>query len=85
MSELEQIANQAESSIAAAEKLSTLDDLRVEYLGKKGRLTGLLKGLGKLTAEERPAAGAKINDVKQSLQELIGQRKSYFESAERSV
>ena len=80
MSELEQIAKQAESSIAAAEKLSTLDDLRVEYLGKKGRLTGLLKGLGKLTAEERPVAGAKINDVKQSLQDLIGQRKAYFES-----
>lgn len=80
MSELEQIAKQAESSIAAAEKLSTLDDLRIEYLGKKGRLTGLLKGLGKLTAEERPAAGAKINDVKQSLQDLIGQRKAYFES-----
>ena len=80
MSELEQIAKQAESSIADAEKLSTLDDLRVEYLGKKGRLTGLLKGLGKLTAEERPAAGAKINDVKQSLQDLIGQRKAYFES-----
>jgi phenylalanyl-tRNA synthetase alpha chain len=80
MSELEQIAKQAESSIAAAEKLSTLDDLRVEYLGKKGRLTGLLKSLGKLTAEERPVAGAKINDVKQSLQDLIGQRKAYFES-----
>jgi phenylalanyl-tRNA synthetase alpha chain len=57
-----------------------LDDLRVEYLGKKGRLTGLLKGLGQLTTEERPAAGAKINDVKQSLQDLIGQRKAYFES-----
>ena len=59
-----------------------MDDLRVEYLGKKGRLTGLLKGLGKLTAEERPAAGAKINDVKQSLQDLIGQRKMHFESIE---
>ena len=80
MTELEQIAKQAESSIVAAEKLSALDDLRVEYLGKKGRLTGLLKGLGRLSAEERPAAGAKINDVKQSLQELIGQRKAYFES-----
>ena len=82
MIELEQLAKQAESSIAAAEDLSVLDDLRVEYLGKKGRLTGLLKGLGKLTAEERPAAGAKINDVKQSLQDLIGQRKMHFESIE---
>ena len=82
MIELEQLAKQAESSIAASEDLSVLDDLRVEYLGKKGRLTGLLKGLGKLTAEERPAAGAKINDVKQSLQDLIGQRKMHFESIE---
>ena len=82
MIELEQLAKQAESSIAAAEDLSVLGDLRVEYLGKKGRLTGLLKGLGKLTAEERPAAGAKINDVKQSLQDLIGQRKMHFESIE---
>tara|TARA_B110000971_G_scaffold162974_1_gene166767 strand:+ start:474 stop:1487 length:1014 start_codon:yes stop_codon:yes gene_type:complete len=82
MIELEQLAKQAESSIAAAEDLSVLDDLRVEYLGKKGRLTGLLKGLGKLTAEERPVAGAKINDVKQSLQDLIGQRKMHFESIE---
>ena len=82
MIELEQLAKQAESSIAAPEDLSVLDDLRVEYLGKKGRLTGLLKGLGKLTAEERPAAGAKINDVKQSLQDLIGQRKMHFESIE---
>ena len=82
MIELEQLAKQAESSIAGAEDLSVLDDLRVEYLGKKGRLTGLLKGLGSLTAEERPAAGAKINDVKQSLQDLIGQRKMHFESIE---
>ncbi len=80
MIELEQLAKQAESSIAGAEDLSVLDDLRVEYLGKKGRLTGLLKGLGSLSAEERPAAGAKINDVKQSLQDLIGQRKTHFES-----
>jgi phenylalanyl-tRNA synthetase alpha chain len=82
MIELEQLAKQAESSIAGAEDLSVLDDLRVEYLGKKGRLTGLLKGLGSLSAEERPVAGAKINDVKQSLQDLIGQRKMHFESIE---
>lgn len=82
MIELEQLAKQAELSIAGAEDLSVLDDLRVEYLGKKGRLTGLLKGLGSLSAEERPAAGAKINDVKQSLQDLIGQRKMHFESIE---
>ena len=82
MIELEQLAKQAESSIAGAEDLSVLDDLRVEYLGKKGRLTGLLKGLGSLSAEERPAAGAKINDVKQSLHDVIVQRLLQFVSIE---
>jgi phenylalanyl-tRNA synthetase alpha chain len=81
MIELEQIANEAKASIAAATELSVLDDLRVEYLGKKGRLTGLLKGLGALSNEERPAAGAKINEVKQILQAQINQQKERMESA----
>ena len=72
MIELEQIANEAGVAIAAATDLSVLDDLRVDYIGKKGKLTGLLKGLGALSNEERPAAGAKINEVKQALQEQRG-------------
>jgi len=79
MIELENISKEAKESIIAATDLSMLDDLRVEFLGKKGRLTVLLKGLGSLSAEERPAAGAKINQVKQSLQSLLNERKSYFE------
>ena len=79
MIELENISKEAKESIIAATDLSMLDDLRVEFLGKKGRLTVLLKGLGSLSAEERPAAGAKINEVKQSLQSLLNERKSYFE------
>ncbi len=62
--------------------MSVLDDLRVDYLGKKGKLTGLLKGLGALSNEERPAAGAKINEVKQALQLQINDKKSALESAE---
>ncbi|MDO7635633.1 MAG: phenylalanine--tRNA ligase subunit alpha, partial [Porticoccaceae bacterium] len=58
---------------------SALDDLRVEYLGKKGRLTGLLKSLGSLSNDERPAAGAKINDVKQALQNQINEHKERLE------
>jgi phenylalanyl-tRNA synthetase alpha chain len=55
--------------------------VRVEYLGKKGKLTGLLKGLGKLSAQDRPAAGAAINAAKQQLQQLINERKVAFEKA----
>ena len=80
MIELEQITKQAEGDIAAATELAALEALRVEYLGKKGQLTGLLKGLGALSAEERPAAGAKINEVKQRLTALINERKQGLEA-----
>ncbi|MGH1463071.1 MAG: phenylalanine--tRNA ligase subunit alpha [Neptuniibacter sp.] len=58
-----------------------LDDVRVQYLGKKGELTALLKGLGKLSPEERPQAGAKINEAKQALQVKINERKDTLEVA----
>ena len=80
MENLEPLANEAKTAIAAAEDGAALEQLRVDYLGKKGRITGLLKGLGKLSAQERPKAGALINVVKQELQELIGARKSALDS-----
>ena len=81
MENLEALANEAKAAIEAAGDGAALEQLRVDYLGKKGQITALLKGLGKLSAEERPAAGAQINVVKQELQGLIGQRKSALESA----
>jgi len=81
MENLEPLANEAKAAIAAAEDGATLEQLRVDYLGKKGQITALLKGLGKLSAEERPKAGALINVVKQELQDLIGARKNSLESA----
>jgi phenylalanyl-tRNA synthetase alpha chain len=81
MENLEPLANEAKAAIEAAEDSATLEQLRVDYLGKKGQITALLKGLGKLSAEDRPAAGARINVVKQELQDLIGARKSSLESA----
>jgi phenylalanyl-tRNA synthetase alpha chain len=81
MENLEPLANEARAAIAAAEDGATLEQLRVDYLGKKGQITALLKGLGKLSAEERPQAGALINVVKQELQGLIGERKATLEGA----
>lgn len=80
MENLEPLANEARAAIAAAEDSATLEALRVDYLGKKGQLTGLLKGLGRLSAEERPKAGALINVVKQELQTLIGERKAALDA-----
>ena len=79
--DLETLANEAKAAIGAAGDGNALEQLRVDYLGKKGQITALLKGLGKLSPEERPAAGAQINVVKQELQALIGARKSELEAA----
>jgi len=81
MENLEALAAKARDAIAAAGDNAALDQVRVEFLGKKGQITDLLKGLGKLSAEERPAAGALINKVKQELQEIINVRKADLEKA----
>lgn len=72
--DLEAIIDQAKSLISEAKDGNTLDTVRVEFLGKKGKLTDLLKGLGKLSAEERPKFGQKINEAKQEVQKLIHAR-----------
>jgi phenylalanyl-tRNA synthetase alpha chain len=81
MENLDSLAQQAKDAISAAEDGQALEALRVEYLGKKGQITALLKGLGKLAAADRPRAGARINVVKQELQDLIGERKTTMEAA----
>ena len=80
MTEITEIAKQARTSISSAADLPALENLRVEYLGKKGKLTALLKGLGVLSVEERPAAGAKINEIKSDLQSLINSKKTVLEN-----
>ncbi|MBI5891429.1 MAG: phenylalanine--tRNA ligase subunit alpha [Nitrosomonadales bacterium] len=68
MQELKKILDDALQSFAAIEDAAELENAKARYLGKEGSLTGLLKGLGKLSAEERPAAGARINQVKQQIE-----------------
>ncbi len=75
MQELEQILNQAMQQFAAAEQAAELEQVKARYLGKEGSLTALLKGLGKLSAEERPAAGARINEVKQLIEAALNARR----------
>ena len=82
METLELLASEAQQAIEQAQDLAALDQVRVEYLGKRGRLTDLLKGLGKLSAEERPAAGAKINEVKEQLQSQINRHRTDLENAD---
>jgi len=81
VSDLEDILSTALSAIATAGDSSALEDVRLKYLGKKGELTGLLKGLGKLSSEERPTAGAEINSAKDVLQKAMSARKADLDNA----
>ena len=80
--ELEAIVSQAKAQIDAASDAATLDQVRVEFMGKKGKLTDLLKGLGQLSAEERPLAGQKINVAKQEIQQAISAKGDALRTAE---
>ena len=81
MQSLENIKAEAVVAIEAASDIAALEELRVSYLGKKGALTGLLKNLGQLSAEERPKAGAEINAVKQQLNEQLNAPKASLQGA----
>jgi phenylalanyl-tRNA synthetase alpha chain len=76
LQELEQARDEALAAIAAASTLAELDAVRVAYLGKKGSLTGVLRGLGGLSAEERPAVGKTANDVRVVLEAALEERKT---------
>lgn len=60
---LKELQQEALESIKNATDLKGLNDIRVSYLGKKGPITEVLKGMGKLSAEERPKMGALANEV----------------------
>lgn len=81
MQALDTLKAEATTAISSAENAAALEKLRVELLGKKGRVTDLLKSLGQLEASERPQAGAQINALKQHLNTLISERKQLLQSA----
>ncbi len=73
------------AAVADSPDLVQLDRVRVRYLGKSGELTALLKQLGKLPKEERPAAGQLINQAKDEVQRALDERKSFLEQAALSA
>ena len=81
MPELSELETAALAAVAAAADAAVLDEVRVQYLGKKGLLTQQLKQLGGLPAEERPAAGQAINRIKQQVQQAIDARREQLQSA----
>ena len=72
----------AEVAIATAATLDELEQLRVSYLGKKGELSQILKGMGKLDAKERPRIGAIANEIKVALQDGLEAKQTALQDAQ---
>ncbi len=81
MDKIEEIQHRAMTEVAACRDLPRLDELRVEYLGKKGEITAQLKALGKLEPEQRKAFGAAVNRVRDAVTTAIAERRQLLETA----
>ena len=83
MQNLKEITEQARAALDELHNkgLDALEVFRVEYFGKKGHFTQLMQGLRDVAAEERPAIGAKINEAKQAVLDILNAKKEEFEQA----
>ena len=69
--QLKKIEELAVSELSSCTEIKALDDLRIKYLGKKGELTEILRGMKDLTPEERPVVGALVNTVRDEIENAI--------------
>ncbi|GAB1052067.1 MAG: phenylalanine--tRNA ligase subunit alpha [Shewanella algae] len=82
MQQLTEIVEQALAAIEGASDLKILDDIRVDYLGKKGKITDIMKLMATLSPQEKPAFGQKVNEAKQKVQQFLSQRIEGLKAAE---
>ncbi len=79
--QLQALRRQALEELATLSTPKELEDFRVRYMGKKGSVTGLLRGMGALPAEERPIMGQLVNQLRQELEEAVSEKSSALEKA----
>lgn len=82
MSTVEELRDQAAKAIEQASSLQGINALRVEYLGKKGPINGLMKEMKNLPKEEKPIFGQKVNELKQSVSSMLEERRKALEEEE---
>lgn len=80
--QLKELRESAVVELAKADSLEMLNDLRVKYLGKKGSLTSILRGMGALSAEERPRIGQIVNEIRAELEGVIEAKGTELKEAE---
>ena len=79
---IEQIKQKSIEEIKALKDSKALEELKIKYLGKKGELTAVLRGMKDLTAEERPVIGELVNNVKSTLSKIIEEKEKEFDELE---
>ncbi|WIW71752.1 MULTISPECIES: phenylalanine--tRNA ligase subunit alpha [Anaerosinus] len=80
--QLKSLKAEAIQAFSAAENLNALNELRVEYLGKKGSLTTILRGLGALSPEDRPKVGQMVNEVRAELESMLNNKNNELKAIE---
>jgi phenylalanyl-tRNA synthetase alpha chain len=81
MENLEALTRQALAAVTEAQDVAALDQVRVQFLGKKGEITSLMKNLGNVAPEDRPKIGAVINEAKDQVQNALNARKDELENS----
>lgn len=79
------ILEKALQAVSASADIPALEDVRVEFLGKKGSITELLKSLGAMDPKQRKLAGQQINELKQQVQDALNQRRDTLQQAQLSA
>lgn len=80
---LSAIKESAAAELRSAADIKELEAVRVKYLGKKGGLTAVLRGMGALVPEERPRIGQIANEVRAQLENMLTERKAFLEDSEK--
>ena len=80
--QIKQIEEISVQEISKATDARELNDLKVKYLGKKGELTQVLRGMKDLSPEQRPVIGALVNTVRDNLEKIIAEKEKEFEEKE---
>lgn len=83
--QLKAIHEKAIEALKSAGQIKDLEEMKVKFLGKKGELTAILKGMGALTAEERPIIGQLANDVRSEIEEKIEEAKKILIEKEQEI
>ena len=80
--EIIQIEKKAIKEVELSQDIKTLEEAKVKYLGKKGELTAILRGMGALSPEERPVIGSLVNEVREKIETVFNQKEEELKNKE---